>query len=1513
MPEVAGILADSIKYPLDSVAGLIHGFSDAWVTARSGLPETLTGRSPGPDGIMDTADDIFEVVGIQDTGFDQADPNDGALDVFDSPNADRVIDYRARTGGAGLADGYTCGTAHGTHVAGIVVSDGYAWELSVGESTADDEWVNSEAGAVPEGKMSFDGIVNGFGTFCIGGLATSTNYWNVQYNDGARAMVNSWGGPIGNYNSNSLAVDDQMDSFDGDGNNDRMIIFAAANEGPDLNTLSGDSQAKNGLGIGASQNFRPDQFNSDNPNLVVDFSSRGGPSQSQGRLKPDLLAIGSSVISLFSRGEWDYNVRVGRSNPQPGYIQEVDEYDQNAMGPGNDGIADYQYLAGTSMAAPMAAGNYLLVREYLREIHSINSADSWLVKALLINGAVRMDEDLYDYPGYDQGWGRINLRESIIPQAPKTVQFEEGTLSSGDPSWTPSTLNLNVDSDSVPLKVTLVYADEPATGGILVRDIDLVVTSPSGTVYRGNCYGTTGALDGWSVPDPTGGMCNSVWDTDNDGQDEVNNVEQVEVETPETGLWQVAVNPFNLPTPAPFAVVVSADIGPQTDYRIALRTDYPTTFSVAPSGSAYFPFNILNFGIQNDQVDIISNAPAGLTVNFNPAKPYAIPSQDSVDVTMRVDASPGMVAGIYCFDLAGRSLLDPATPPAQSTLGVCVEVLTAPLPTPLQVTNGTVDELDPSILVFNDGTVDRILIAYRVTTPVDPGGMTGGVNVRLAMNTLDLQGQLAGSWQYVDVSNVNDDPNDIRLIRIPGGTFANRVVITWTGKDPNVANPDLDSYGRVAFADAPYLTWNLRTMESNVGSSLINTARVSFPLWRNDGNPGGELMWVWEHLDYPSSQADQPSAVQTHAVFSYDGGNTWGTPVQVSPNDSNYYFFPSGVVDQNNIAWIVFYWRTPGGNDRDLLIRLRGNNCWSNPVPVWNTNDNIQWPAPLSTNEGIFGNRVYTVVTRDQQGIDLTMWTTYTDGNYGCLNPPADGPTGGTTGWSTDFTAPRGPFGTAVSNANYDRRPILNIVHNEVDRVTWLPFMETANPYDTPNLVSIFSSDQFQTQMMGSPTILTADAFAKGHQMTNTYTVGGTNRLYETYHESKETGGEVNYDVYLIIYAALWENSVDTKGPVVSMVAGTPNPYNVTAGNILITANCNDATTGNSNVMAAQWVETSTSVNDPQAVSWAGATAMTAGDLTFDSPIEGVEDAASPAWSPGTHRVWVRCQDGSPAQNWGLGDYADIIATGIVGDTSVLPPTGIQASLAGVGYVDVSITWTLSGDDGGGQNDVVAYDIYYATAYDAAGAGYALLDTVLAGTNAYTHAGAGDGDPNDYFYFVEARDNNGNTEPTADQVAKITRPVSTGPQLVAVPVIMSTDPSIVLQTLQYDWVRYFDAGTRQWVTLWQSNRISSLLSVDRTMALWVDVTGGSSLTVAGVVPTSTSISMVTGWNFIGFPAMDSRTVAAVFAGQPVSRVEGYSAPAGPYYLKQMQGTDMMVPGYGYWVYADAAFILSVNN
>ncbi|UCD92213.1 MAG: S8 family serine peptidase [Methanobacteriota archaeon] len=1130
MPEVMEVHRTGVSTVQDVVAAEIMGAFDSWDPARSGLPSSLTGRSPGPDGIDYTPDDIYEVVGIQDSGFDVGNQDAGHPDFFLGPVGDRVIRYIDRTGRSN-PDGMQSGTAHGTHVAGDAIGNGFAWEYARGYPTNDANWENSEGvGMAPEAMLSMDGVQG------LGGLAADPSYWDSQYVDGAHVYSNSYGRNPGDYGGSSPAADMRMDA-----ENNRLVVFAASNEGPDLNTLGPGSQAKNGITAGASLNFRPDWFQADNPNIMADFSSRGGPGQSLCRLKPDMVSVGTASIAPMGPGEWEHNLMVGINNPQPSFIMTVDVYNQNnPTALDGDGINDYRYMDGTSVASPHMAGLTLLVREYLREIAGYSdpyAINSQLVKALMVNGAVRMDEALYEYPGYDQGWGRVNLINSLFPPVPRTSRWEEGTMATPG-SWFPS-FTTSVQSDDVPLKITLTWVDR--WGRDLFRDVDLLVTSPSGDVYKGNVYGTVGQFDGWSIPNPIASDANPLWDRYNsDAFDDLNNVEQVEVQFPEVGTWQVEVIGRSLPSTAPFALVVSADFGPQTEHKIDLDSDYPTSLEITKGGQVFFPFEVTNFGTNTDNVFLSAAGPAQMTMNFESSFIADLEPRETVSTWVTIDVDQAFPScGIQDLKITGTYHGNTSiTDRLELELAVSCDIVV----TPIQITTDPVDELDQSVLTFNNGTADHIFIAYNKTNPVDPTGRFGGGNVYVAHTTLDAQGMPVQPFNHTLVSNWNDDPNDLRWTYMPGGKNKSfRVILTWTGDDPDAFLPDYDSYGVSAHADPPlYDNWHRVVIERNAGSQAMNEARMNIPNWRDDGTTDGEVIWVWEHLDYTGPDSGNPIAVQTWIAISRDSGETWGNcsdPLdddcrRISPFDNNYYFFPNSCVDSRNVLWVFFYYRLPAGDDRDLLVRLYDDGRWmGDDTPInprddvsllWNTDGtNIQWPACVATTEGPAGNRMYVVVTNDEGAVDLRLYVGYLDGHYeynttsGIFNRP----------WGLNLTElegvspnlhpqplPAGPFATSVSNSNYDRRPILNMVGTD-DGYTWIQYIENANEFNEPNLWTYDSIDGFATAPSLSK--LTADPFAKGHQMTDSLTIGGMyHNVYEVYHASKGTVTEVNYDVY---------------------------------------------------------------------------------------------------------------------------------------------------------------------------------------------------------------------------------------------------------------------------------------------------------------------------------------------------------------------------------------------------------------
>jgi hypothetical protein len=899
LTSVMEIHPESMKDTLDAVAGRVHKYHYAWYPSWSGLPgptsavsqtTSLTGRMPGVDGTIyndlaipyDT--DEVEIGGVVDSGFDMSDPNDGHPDFFDSPNGDRIVDYYAASPWAQMyPDGWgvRC-NPHGTACAGIIASDGYAWETSPYEgvqSTTDKEWHEGEAGVAPEAKLTIAGVPGANGAGILGWLSYSGTScsgkpcWDRMYlDDGARTISNSWGGVSG-YQSH---IDTRIDKW-----NDLMVLMAAGNSGPSSDTIGdGLAKNKNGLTIGASQNYRPEWFGADNPNLMADFSSRGGTLTSFGRIKPEVVAIGTAGITTMGPGGYLCNKdhpAYGGGVPQPSYIMDVDEYDNVAKGPGFDGINDYVYFSGTSQATPMAAGVFMLIREHLRENEGIQNPSSALAKALMINGAVRMSEELYDYPGWDQGWGRVNVKESIFPTPPRTNQFVEGQFNNSgtcDPSTgacvgvgntLSGTINTNVESGNTPLKVTLVWID--SQGEALVRNLDLRVVSPSGVEYRGNAYNSSGEYRGWSAPDPaTGGVDNpkwAYWDSTTDNWDDLNVVEQVEVKTPEKGVWTVEIIGTAIPIgSANFSLVFSADVGPQENYNVDLHSDYPPIISVTINGTASYPFTVTNFGSMADVVTVISEST--LTVDFNPPSPYSLESLESKDAIAIIRADdPGLTRGIYPVKLRAISNGDSTK---QDFIDITVEVLSTSIPAPYQLTTEATNDVDPSILVFNNGIGKHIFVAYIKTTTIN--GQFGGDNVWMAHTTLDENGAPQEPWSHQSISNLNDLPKDLRLNYFRTGAYEGRVIVTWTGYDPAWGDQQMDfgSWGRIAHSDPPYDTWNVVTIDRNSGEQATNAKRVNFNLIRETTQ---EIIFVFEYLGSSSSE-DPPSIVQTWYSVSTD-------------------------------------------------------------------------------------------------------------------------------------------------------------------------------------------------------------------------------------------------------------------------------------------------------------------------------------------------------------------------------------------------------------------------------------------------------------------------------------------------------------------------------------------------------------------------------------------------------------------------------------------------------------------
>jgi len=381
---------------------------------------------------------------------------------------------------------------------------------------------------------------------------------------------------------------------------DSLVMFSAGNAGPMASTIGDGGTAKNDLTVGASGNNRPsDKFASD-PNLIVSFSSRG---PNGGMFQPDIMAPGEYIVSLHATNhqqdpddqDLDGNVY---NDPFCMEYTKVNEYPDTP-----DTQWDYATFSGTSMACPAAAGVTALARQYYTEIKGVTPS-GMLMKATMINGALDMG---FGFPSNDQGWGRINIKESVFPDAPATWRYHDNTTGiAAGTTWNSTTYfgsTLNIASNRVPLKVTLTWLDTSGNNGAIQNNMNLRVIGPNG-LYLGNIF--SGA---WSVQGGTA--------------DAANLVEKVMIQAPVAGNYWIEVPAITTPGGArPFAIVMSGDFGAQAPYQINMKALSPVVFSCVAGGSTTFNYNLLNFGTNYDSIQLSeSGLPSGVSVTYSTAKP----------------------------------------------------------------------------------------------------------------------------------------------------------------------------------------------------------------------------------------------------------------------------------------------------------------------------------------------------------------------------------------------------------------------------------------------------------------------------------------------------------------------------------------------------------------------------------------------------------------------------------------------------------------------------------------------------------------------------------------------------------------------------------------------------------------------------------------------------------------------------------------------------------------------------
>ena len=269
-------------------------------------------------------------------------------------------------------------------------------------------------------------------------------------------------------------------------------------------SITYDALAKNVMTVGAVQDAVSGSLRSLSNATMTSFSS-WGPCD-DGRIKPDVVANGWELYSSSSTGDTSYVSKTG-----------------------------------TSQAAPSAMGAAALLEQlYAREFSGQRMLASTL-KGLMIHTA----DDLGNAgPDYQYGWGLINVKAAadvILSHKadlirPKLIEGALSRATTGEKSYS-NTYTFKWDGVS-PIRATLIWTDPAGSTQTmtdsrtpnLVRNLDLQIISPDGTINWPYVMPFVGTWTQASMSLPA-----------IRGKNNVDNVEQVYLESPTAGTYTVSV------------------------------------------------------------------------------------------------------------------------------------------------------------------------------------------------------------------------------------------------------------------------------------------------------------------------------------------------------------------------------------------------------------------------------------------------------------------------------------------------------------------------------------------------------------------------------------------------------------------------------------------------------------------------------------------------------------------------------------------------------------------------------------------------------------------------------------------------------------------------------------------------------------------------------------------------------------------------------------------------------------
>jgi hypothetical protein len=543
-----GALAHQADAPRNNTRYLEIGIDAAQVVALGHIPGVVTAnhgwRTPGELDEMSDKISAGMVSGTQPQakppGYSDGFLNPAGVDgtgVVVHINDAGVNEGHADLTGRMVAEYGNAANHHGTHVAGIILGSGSG---NIGDTNSGGSWFYG-LGVAPAAEY-VDEYFNCNPADC--GRHAITNDANVS--------SNSWGYTTGGnfrygygYTSNSATWDALVqDADDGTGGAQPLsIVGAAGNGGSGSETIGDPWEAKNVLSVASSRNWRNSTGNQGSGDIdsISSFSSRG--LCRDGRNCPVVTAPGQNIVSAR------YQTTGCGAQPAP---------NSNT----------HSVCSGTSMATPHVSGIIALITEWWRDSHGQADPSPAMAKAIVVNSAVDMGTD--DIPNANEGWGRINVADAILPAVAVEHWDQPLVFGASGEEWTET---VQLDDTSKPMKVTLVWTDAPGPGNGgtsagWVNDLDLRVQQSS-TTWRGNNF--------------SGG-----WSTSGGNADIKNNVENVYLQNPNGGSYTIKVIAANI---AGNGVVGNGDSTDQDWALVCTNCSFdgpatPTPTSVGPTATA---------------------------------------------------------------------------------------------------------------------------------------------------------------------------------------------------------------------------------------------------------------------------------------------------------------------------------------------------------------------------------------------------------------------------------------------------------------------------------------------------------------------------------------------------------------------------------------------------------------------------------------------------------------------------------------------------------------------------------------------------------------------------------------------------------------------------------------------------------------------------------------------------------------------------------------------------------------